>query len=169
VPATVPLRLAFHVIVRCTDAPVVDSVAQLNGLDANDPLPLALLMVMALVLVRQAENLALTVEGLVPPPDLVRGGENDNLADTEQVTDPEAGPENLAALAPWAPTVWADADDAIANMTTTTANMAAQDDKRAVEGARECTRTLGRWVMAHSRLEPVRSAERNAASRFRPP
>src|SRR5579872_4815927 len=65
---------------------------------ANEPVALALLMVMAGLLGLHPESLALIDEGLVPPPVPVSGGENPTLANTEHVTEPGAGPENLGAL-----------------------------------------------------------------------
>ena len=59
---------------------------------------MALVIVMALSVELQPESLAVMVEGFVPPPVEVSGGENDTLADTAQVAQPCAAPENLGGL-----------------------------------------------------------------------
>jgi len=68
-------------------------VAQENGLSANEPakLPEGTVTSDALTpLVVQSRRLAFSFDGLVPPPDLVSGGENLIVAENEQVTDPFA-------------------------------------------------------------------------------
>ena len=97
-PDTVPVKAPFHLIVRLADAVVAEPVTQLKGLVENDPVALALVMVTAPSVVVHAESEALTADGFVPPPVCVRGGENDTVADTEQVTEPRAAPENLGAF-----------------------------------------------------------------------
>jgi hypothetical protein len=88
-PVTVPL----HVIVNGSDAPVEDMVTQLMGLWVNDPVIFALVMVTALSPVAHAVRLPVALEGLVPPPVRVSGGENATLAVILQVTEPGAAPE----------------------------------------------------------------------------
>jgi hypothetical protein len=79
------------------DTPVENSVVQLRGLLANDPFILPFAMVTAPLLVVQFDSVPFTFDGLVPPPDVLSGGENDTLADTEQLTPPGTAPMNLGA------------------------------------------------------------------------
>src|ERR1022692_946067 len=55
-------------------------------------------MVTALLLEVHPVSAPFTADGLVPPPDLVSGGENDTLADKEHVTEPGAAPTYLGGL-----------------------------------------------------------------------
>jgi hypothetical protein len=124
------LRLPFHVIVNVADAPVADFVTQLRGLVANDPFILPFSIVTVLSVVLQPDRLPFTVDSLVPPPEFVSAGENDTLADTEQVTEPGAVPENLGGRG-----VWAATGEATANVTTNADNMAANPDNRVAHDA----------------------------------
>jgi hypothetical protein len=98
VPPTLPLTLPFHAMVSDADAPVVDMVTQLRGLLANEPVTLPTVMVTALLPGVHPDSLPFTADGVVPPPDVVSGGENDTLADREHVTEPGAAPAYLGGL-----------------------------------------------------------------------
>ena len=147
-----PLSLPFQVMVSEADAAVVEPDTQLKGLVASDPVALALVTVTALLLVVHRERVAFTAEEPVPPPDFVSGGENDTLADTEQLTEPGAEPENLGSLAVldvtpenlWALAVLANAAGATTKVATATDNTTAPIDKR--DNARRCNRDTGPWV-----------------------
>jgi hypothetical protein len=99
VPSRKPLRLPFHATLSDADAPVVVFVTQLRGLLANEPVTFPVVMVTSLLLDVQPDNQPFTVEGLVPPPASVSAGENDTLADREQLTEPGANPAYLGTLA----------------------------------------------------------------------
>ncbi len=108
VPSTKPLTLPFHTTLSDADAPVVELVTQLRGLLANEPVTFPTVMVTSLLLGVQPDNVPFTVDGLVPPPESVTAGENDTLADREQLTEspkPGAAPVYLGsglAAAGWA-------------------------------------------------------------------
>ena len=75
-----------------SETPVEDDVTQLMGLLAKCPLIVAAVTIMPLVLVIHPERWPLNEEGFVPPPSGVSGGENLTFTNSEQVTDPGAGP-----------------------------------------------------------------------------
>jgi hypothetical protein len=82
--------LPFHEMVSFNPAPVVALVTQEIGLLENAPAPVALVTRTVLSLVVHRDSWADTADALVPPPALVRGGENETLADSEHLTDPGA-------------------------------------------------------------------------------
>jgi hypothetical protein len=55
----------------------------------------------------QPDNLPVTAEGPVPPPVVVGDGEKETLADSAQLTEPGAAPENLGDLTNLAEAGWA--------------------------------------------------------------
>jgi hypothetical protein len=101
------LTLPFHTTPSDADAPVVELVTQLRGLLANEPVTFPSVMVTALLLGVQPDNVPFAVDGLVPPPESVSAGENDTLADREQLTESGAAPAYLGALADLAAAGWA--------------------------------------------------------------
>ena len=102
-----PFTLPFHEIVSFATAPVVALVTQEMGLLENVPAPFARVTLTVVTLVAQPDSCADTADACVPPPTLVRGGENETLADTEHLTDPGAATdcaEELFAAAGFAAT-----------------------------------------------------------------
>lgn len=87
-----PYMLPFHVSVNEADAPVLDTVSQRRGLRVNEPATLPEVILTDELVVRQPDNLPVTAEGPVPPPEAVTGGEKVMVADSRQVTCPGAGP-----------------------------------------------------------------------------
>jgi hypothetical protein len=77
------------------DAETLDNVEQLNGLVANDPVIAPVVILTALELAAQRDSFPVTVDGEVPPLDILRRGEKLTLADKAHVTDPGAEPLNL--------------------------------------------------------------------------
>jgi len=121
----VPLTAPLHEIVSVADAPVADNVAQLIGLLANDPLTLPPVIVTAALPVMQCDNSPFTVEGLLPPPDVVIGGENLTVADNTQLSDPGGAPTNLGGT-------FADVGDAVPSTAPAANAVAATDTRRLI-------------------------------------
>ena len=99
VPSRKPLTLPFHATLSDAHAPVGALVTQLRGLLANEPVTFPAVMVTSLLLDVQLDNVPFTVDGPVSPPESVSAGENETLADREQLTEPGAGPAYLGTLA----------------------------------------------------------------------
>lgn len=93
-------RRPFHETFREADAPVVSSapLAQLTGLDKKDPTAVPVVMWTAGSLAEHAVNRVRILEGRLPPPDDVRGGESASLTENAQVIEPGAGPEKWPCL-----------------------------------------------------------------------
>lgn len=127
-PATRPLQ----VIVNESETPVEDDVTQLMGLLAKCPLIVAAVTTMSLVLVIHPERWPSNEEGFVPPPAGVSGGENLTFINSEQVTDPGAGPLKG----------WAEAGEANPNRTTSTDNMRATAEMRTADHIRKHVRAI---------------------------
>ena len=87
-PATEPLA---HVMTPVTAAPVAERVTQEKGLLAKYPESFpeeTIVFREAYPWVVQPDSTVLSLEGLVPPPNLVSGGENVIVAENEQLTEP---------------------------------------------------------------------------------
>jgi len=130
VAPTVPLKVTVHEMVSVAEAPVADRVAQLRGVLAKDPETFPFVIVTALLPEVQLESVAVTFEGLVPPPESVSGGENETLADTAHETEPGAAPENFEGLC-----VLAATGDDTTTVATTPASMTVTTDRRTVDDA----------------------------------
>ena len=93
-------RRPFHEISRVADAPVVSRSppAQLTGLLEKDPLAVPIVMSTEESLAVHPDNRALVLEGPLPPPEEVRGGDSEILAEKVQLIEPCADPEKWRGL-----------------------------------------------------------------------
>jgi hypothetical protein len=82
----VPLTAPFHLVVSVAEADVLAGPAHTIGLLAKDPETVALVIDTAPLLVEQSLSFPVTIDGLVPPPELVNGGENDIFPANVHVT-----------------------------------------------------------------------------------
>ena len=93
-------RCPLHETFRVADAPVVRSLppGQLTGLDEKDPSALPVVMWTEGSLAVHLDNRVRTLEGRLPPPEDVSGGDSAILTENEQVIEPGAGPEKWRCL-----------------------------------------------------------------------
>jgi hypothetical protein len=93
-------RRPFHETLRVAGAPVVSSSppGQLTGLVEEDPSAVPIVMWTEGSLAVHPDNRALILEGPLPPPEDVSGGESEILAENEQLIEPCAGPEKWCGL-----------------------------------------------------------------------
>ena len=80
----------FHFARRLRDVGTEERLTQLMGFWKRSPKNLALIIVTTLSLVTHLESLPPNTEGLVPPPEVVRGGENESLPEIEHAIYPGA-------------------------------------------------------------------------------
>jgi hypothetical protein len=87
-------RRPLHRTSRVAGAPVVFSCppGQLTGLLEKDPTAVPVVIWTEGSLAVHPDNRALILEGPVPPPEDVSGGERESLAENEQLIEPGAGP-----------------------------------------------------------------------------
>ena len=116
----------FHVTLSEADAPVASSAPARHstGLLAKEPPAVPVVMWTAGSLALHCESRARTAEGPVPPPEAESGGENETLAENEQLIDPGASPENARALGA------AEAGVTAANIPATASSTAAKPPRR---------------------------------------
>ena len=94
VGADCPIQIAFQTVVRVAEAGAEVGPAQEIGLLVNEPETIPFEMVIAPIVVVHPNCLPVMVEGFVPPPVAVSGGEKSSLPLKEHVTCPGAAPEN---------------------------------------------------------------------------
>ena len=90
----VPFTAPFHSVVRVAEAGVAAGPVQAIGLLVNEPETVPFEMETAVTVDAQLVSLPVTVDGFVPPPVAVSGGENWIFPLNVHVTWPGAAPVN---------------------------------------------------------------------------